>query len=522
MPVNATIRTFAALAMVAVPAAVMAQSRDVTVEMTESLMLQMYAPSRDGARTVATLRATKEAELLPLFEKLAQHENAELARAGMISAAMITGESARLDLAKAIPAGDDKSPSNAIVAMLIESGVLSDAQLQEILSSSKDAVAKVMVASELVRRKATIDAGAIKDLMGDEKDEVRYYAALTLIEHAGEKRPADVKLALETLNALSGKRLVNSVPVQMLMVVRVRKDKIGGALPWVEAVAKDEKLDGVPNGPVLRRTALSTLMAMKHGSAGEVYGSLAKAQTDVIPQLELAMLAIEFPEGLKTDHMATFANSRSKLVRTLGGIAGQAVGGADFSKDLLRLMKDGDPIVLKWALVYAEHAPEALRLPLRAAVVQQATIVDDQRKADFERAAMAAQAILEADTKEGHAALAEFLKSDNHAVVEATLAGLARSEKRSLAELVMPFWERFSARPSSNLTPAANYAALLLAREGKKEPRRWLAGMVQGGNLSSLQDLSFRVLAGWYYAKLGGEGEGLVKRVAAKADVSGK
>ena len=99
-----------------------------------------------------------------------------------------------------------------------------------------------------------------------------------------------------------------------------------------------------------------------------------------------------------------------------------------------------------------------------------------------------------------------LLKSDNRAVVEAVLAGIYRSTAENQSELVTPIWDGLT--KTSSTETAANYAALILARDGHKEPLVWLPGMVAGG---TVQGQGFRALAGWYYTKLRGQTAALIK-----------
>jgi hypothetical protein len=147
---------------------------------------------------------------------------------------------------------------------------------------------------------------------------------------------------------------------------------------------------------------------------------------------------------------------------------------------------------------------------LRMAVIGQATIVDNQRERDYERAVLSTEKVLNDDGAAGRRAIVGFLKSDTRAVVEAVLAGIYRSKAENQAELVKPVWEGLTRTTSAET--ASNYAALILAREGHKEPLTWLPGMVAGG---SAQGTGFRALAGWYYAKLKGQTDVLLKYVLA-------
>ena len=126
---------------------------------------------------------------------------------------------------------------------------------------------------------------------------------------------------------------------------------------------------------------------------------------------------------------------------------------------------------------------------------------------------MAAEKIATQNTPAGRATLKGYLRSDNRAIVEAVLAGIYRSTAPDQAELVADFWTRFSEHQSGPYENAANYAALIMARDGKPAVKSWLGGMVQGG---TVQDIGFRALAVWYYAKLTGQADALAKRFAER------
>src|SRR6202012_615304 len=102
------------------------------------------------------------------------------------------------------------------------------------------------------------------------------------------------------------------------------------------------------------------------------------------------------------------------------------------------------------------------------------------------------------------------LASSNRAVMESMMAGIYRSSVKDQSSLVMPVWETL--RKTKGAEMATNYAALILAREGHAEATDWLSGMVMG---ATIQNPGFRVLAGWYYAKLQGKQQVLIQRVVA-------
>jgi hypothetical protein len=205
-------------------------------------------------------------------------------------------------------------------------------------------------------------------------------------------------------------------------------------------------------------------------------------------------------------------NYKSDLARTIAGIAQKGTERKDTTPDLLALIRVGHPIVLDWSLAFSDRAAGDARISIRNAVIQQANTVDGVRDRDYERAALAAQKMLDGDGDAGRKTLESILKSDNRAAVEATLAGIYRSGAGNQASLILnsKIWEGLTRSTSTEI--AANYAALILAREGHKETLAWLPGMVLGG---SAKGPNFRALAGWYYAKLKDQGQPFLKAVLA-------
>ena len=285
------------------------------------------------------------------------------------------------------------------------------------------------------------------------------------------------------------------------MLLRCQKDKLTAATPWAAQIAADPQADeGV------RYTALAVLLTFKAPEGPRVLGDMITQQKETIQQVKLGLISIEFASQMKPAAIEPLANARSNLAKSIGTLAQKAAGGADSTAGLLALLKEGHPIVLDWALAYSERTDADRQIAIRTALVNQATIVDNIRDKDYERAVISTAKLLDDNGAAGRKIVEGLLKSDNRAVVEAALAGIYRSKAENQAELVMPIWDGLT-RTTSTET-AANYAALILARAGRKEPLTWLPGMVVGG---TVQRAGFRALAGWYYAKLKGQTGELLK-----------
>jgi hypothetical protein len=279
------------------------------------------------------------------------------------------------------------------------------------------------------------------------------------------------------------------------MLVRMQKESVAAGVPWAIQLAADDQ-----NDEGLRYTAAAAALSFKSPEAAAILADMIQKQKDSIQQVKLGLISIEYAAQLNPDMLAPLLTSKSALAKSIAALAQKAVAGADVTADLLTLLKEGHPIILDWALAYSDRTDSERRLALRAALIDHATIVDDMRGRDFERAALAAQKILADDGDAGRTTIAAALKSTNRAAVEAALAGIFRSDAKNQSELVLGVWDGLT--KTTSLENATNYAALILAREGKSQALSWLPGMVMGG---TAQGPGFRGLAGWYYAKLNGQ-----------------
>ncbi len=495
-----------------------AQQHDIPLESAENILDQVYGQTRDASTIISTLRSTRDPGLLPLFARLATVKNHDVALNAMISQAIVSKDPSQLDFEKILnpPADPDISPvdqhrqSASALAALIDANAVSNEQLQSVLKQRTDGVYRTMAASELLHRKALTDTAPLRDLLQDPSDVVKYYAAVTLLE---TKNDADIALGLAKLTDLSKNAPAGAAPVQALMLARIRLDKITAGGPWAEALASDPAVS-----EDLRMVALQTVLAFKLPAGPPILAGLIADEKDTFHQIKLGLIAIEFADQLTPAQVAPLEAAKSALPQTIGRIARRGAAHADITADLIDLLKLGHPIVLTWALDYAQRATPQRALAIRTALVKLAKVVDERRDQDFELAARAAQQILETHTPASRQTLADLLKSDNPAVVEAVMLGLVRSDNRNLTEFVLPFWTAFSQKQSTTYYNAANYAALILAREGHKQPREWLAGMITGGAFPGVESIGFRAMAGWYYAKLAGEDAALLKRVIAAPD----
>ena len=457
--------------------------------------------SRDAGLIISALRSSRDPELLPLFDKLRQSSVQENQLYAMIASIVITKDPKRLDIPLLLSGRDPQLVASAVAA-LVETDIVTNDQLEQILHDTNDPTLKAMAVGELDYRKALKDRAQIRQLLQSDKDVVRYYAATILLE--GDD-PADNAGALKVLHDLSGTHNLRYAAVQAMMLVRIQKENIKNAGPWVLEIAKDEE-----NDEGLRYTAVTTLLAIKQAEGPKVLASFIQTQRDTIQQVKLGLISMEFGAQLKPAMLDPIAQSRSALVSTIGKLSQEGAGGGDITPGLMKLIKQGHPIILDWSLAYSDRAELDRRIQILGAVIGQATIVDDMRGRDYERAVLAAEKLVTLDDNKGRPLASSLVKSNNRAVVEAMMAGIYRSSAKDQSSLILPVWDTLRKTKGSEM--ATNYAALILAREGHAEVKDWLTGMVLG---ATIQNPGFRVLAGWYYAKLDGKQAVLIQRGVA-------
>src|SRR5690606_2105488 len=122
------------------------------------------------------------------------------------------------------------------------------------------------------------------------QEEVRYYAAVTILEAPDAPQAAE---ALAVLKELSDKHDLRRAGVQGIMVMRVQKEKIVGAAPWVAQIAADEQ-----NDEGLRYTAVSTLLALKQPDGPRILADMIQKQKDSISQVKLGLISLEYATDL--------------------------------------------------------------------------------------------------------------------------------------------------------------------------------------------------------------------------------
>jgi hypothetical protein len=486
-----------------------AQTKDTTLENAEGFLTialnettaTAITQARNGSQVFSALRLSRDPAVMPMFDRLRQSKLPENQVYAMIAEIFLAKDASKLDVAVLLSA--EPTITGSAIAALIDANLITDEQLQKILSDAPDPVHRVMAAGELNRRKALKDRTVLKTLLSSSKEMVRHYAAITMLT---QKDDAENAAAIAALNDMARTHDLKIAPVQAILMLKVEKDNLPLAAPWVTLIAAEPE-----NDDGLRMTAVATLLAIKGAEGPRLFADMVQKERDSVDQIKLGLIAIEHADRLKPAQIEPLTKSKSPLAKSIAAVAMRAAEGNDITADVVKLIREGQPLVMDWSVAYSDHCDPARRMAIRSTVISESKIVDDIRGRDFERAALATQKILEDSTPDGRGVIAAFLKSDNRAVVEAVLAGITRSTAEKQAELVLPIWESVSKAAATET--AANYAALILAREGRKEVVPWLTGMVQGGKV---QNVGFRALAGWQYARLTGQAEAMLKRVLAE------
>jgi hypothetical protein len=475
---------------------------------TEKLFRLALSPSMAGSIVMGSLKSTDDPALTPFFLTISHTRWPELQLIGLLDANAVSKNAKIINVAKflAIPIPRLIGPS---LAVMIQSGHISSRQLVEVIHSAIEPSEKLMAASELVNRgKAAPAIKVLNALTGSQTDATRYYAALTLLQC---KQSALTDRGLKLLMQLAARRATRLVELKDALLARVAAQKITSASPWAVVMARD-----VHNPWSLRRRAVQSLLVLNDPAAPKLLAGMLRKARGTIDKIELGLLAIQYPKGLSPSDVRFIRQADSPLLTGIANTAQLAVSGKEPLPGIMALIQQGQPILLNWALAYADAKDTPHRFTILKALIDYATAAGGGQDSDFQRAVAAATVLANSDNREARKILAAELDSPNAGIVEAALAGMIQSHKADFATLIQPLWKQFLKRDHRKIR---EFAAMELARENKKSELPVLRNIVLYG--LSRSD-GFRAAAGWYDVKITGRSAALLAALQATPKPSRK
>ena len=466
---------------------------------TRDLFRMGFNSSVTGSLVLGALHSTNDPQLKDYFLSVSRQPDPELKLIALLDANSISHDPSTIDPKQFLTskATEFVSPS---LAMLIQFGSVTDAQLEQIEHSATDPAQRLMAASELVNRGNYRAADAFVLALSKAPDpEVCYYAALTMMQLPD---PDQNKQGLGLLKELQANREYILEALKESLLSRIVDQKITKAIPWARTMAEDAQ-----NSFDVRLVALNTLFEMNNSAAPDIFIALLSGDNDIVSQVELGMTAIRFGSALSSDDVAPLAQSDSPLLQGIAHAASLVAAHQDPTPAILDLIQQGQPIFLNWVLDYAATPQAHDRVKLLSALVNYAVIADGDRDQDYQRGLQAAQAMADANTSADRAALSGFLDSPNNAVVEVALAGMLQSKNNDFSSLVLAHWNNLMSNTDDRIP---QFAALVLGRQGDKLALPELAAIV---TQAVDRSVGFRAVAGWYYLKIIGENAELLKSV---------
>ncbi len=466
---------------------------------TLKLFKSALVPGMTGSIVMGSLKSTDDPGLEPFFLTISHARSPELQLIGLLDANAVSKNPRLINVEKflAIPIPRLIGPS---LAVMIQSGHITSAQLMEIVHKAIEPSQKLMAASELVNRGKSAQVIKVLDaLTRSQTDATRYYAALTLLQC---KQPGQAERGLKLLMQLAARTAPRLLDLKDALLARVAAQKITAAAPWAAEIARANK-----NPWSLRRRAVQSLLVLNNPMAPKLLAAMLKDAKGTIDKIELGLLAIQYPKGLALSDVQTLRQTDSPLLTGIARTAAACVSGKDPLPGILSLIEQGQPIFLNWALAYADNKATPHRLMILTALINYATAAGDGQDTDFRRAVAAATILANNDGNAERKILSADLDSPNAGIVEAVLAGMIQSHHRNFSTLIQPWWKQLLKRDSRKIR---EFAAMELARENKKVELSVLRNIALYGLGRSD---GFRAAAGWYYVKLTGRAEALIAAV---------
>ncbi len=466
---------------------------------TLKLFKSALVPGLTGSIVMGSLKSTDDPGLEPFFLTIAHARSPELQLIGLLDANAVSKNARIINVSKflAIPTPRLIGPA---LAVMIQSGRITSAQLLEVIHTAIEPSEKLMAASELVNRGKSAQAVKVLDeLTGSQTDATRYYAALTLLQC---KQPGQSGRGLKLLMQLADRTALRLVDLKEALLARTAARKIAAAAPWAAVIARDNKSPWS-----LRRRAVQSLLVLNDRLASRLLAAMLHRAKGTIDKIELGLLAVEYPNGLSLSDVRILRQADSPLLTGIARTAAAAVSGKDPLPGILALIEQGQPIFLNWALAYADNKTTPDHLTILKALINYATAAGNGQDTDFRRAVAAATILANSDGKVERGILAADLDSPNAGIVEAALAGMIQSHNANFSTLIQPLWKQLLRRDHRKIR---EFAAMELARENKTIELSVLRNIVLYGLRRSD---GFRAAAGWYYVKLTSRAEALLDAV---------
>ena len=468
--------------------------------LTNKFFLRGFESNRHGAMVLGSLRSTRDAALTPYFLQISRSKDAMLQLTGLLDANYVSRNPAILNMHHffSIPL---PTLLTASLAMLIQYGNITNAQLASILKIAPQPSQRLLAAAALVtRKKYSAALPELTLLLASADPSVRFYAAMTILETANA--PAITK-ANAVLDGLATTHSPNMQHIKRSLLARTAVKKISAAIPWVTKIAADKKAS-----TGTRRRAVMALLYLHAPGAGQQLENLIAHANGTIGRIELGLLAIQYGSQIKPASLQVLLKTHSPLQRDIARAAILAAEHKDPTPAILHLIHQGQPLFLNWVYGYCRnpHAPHPLKL--LASLVRYSTIVDGQRDVDYLRAVASAKRLANLDSPKARKLLAGFLRSANRGVVEASLSGMMQSKKTDFGILVAPLWPMLKKNHDHRIR---QYAAIVMARSGSKTGMSELRKIVL---YNDRRTSGFRAMAGWYYLKLAGKSDQLLAAIA--------
>ncbi len=468
----------------------------------ESIMERALTGRQGTSTIIADLRGTDDARLEPYFLQIARSENPVLKITGLTAANYVSRNPRVINITNFMQIHAPKILTLAI-AVIVRNGFLSYEQLVDLAQSAPQPSQRLMAASEAVNRhQGDKVAKILLTLTESSRASVRYFAALKLID--ANVSATDTHKAISILNELVHRPELRLNSLKKALIERVGSEKLRVCEPWVEAMSQsaDSRFS-------VKLQAALVLLNLHNYYGVTSWRELVTTHPSTIRKIELGLIAIQYAPQFKPSDIALLGSTQSPLLRGIIDAASLASEHRSFLAPIRKLIEQGQPLFLNWCLDYAGMPNCPYRSTLLRSLIEYSTIADGQTGQDYRRAVAAAIMLVNLKHAGDLTIIKRSLNAFNPGVVAAVLAAMLSPHSKDFANLIAPHWGTYMHRHHRRVRLMA---ALVMGKFNQPIALTELRHVVLYD--PRISD-GLRAQAGWYYARMTGTTQQVLKAILA-------
>ena len=471
-----------------------AQAQSIDTRPAEEFLAELLTRPGDAPNAFLALRATGDADLVPIFATMTRSEDKSTRLFATASLPAISAEEAIEPLLERLNEDSMMAIRAEAMAQLMELDALSARDLMNLIETNDETIRCLAARALVQQQQGRLAQAALEELTESAETLTACSARVALLGMGDTSQLSPLRDAMTNADASDG--------LLWVLLLQIEDEQITQATGLVRALAQSDR------DIEIRLRSYQVLAAIADGATDEIAEALTEAER-IVMRIGLLRLLADQPDGpTKLNDFTEGAGPLALLARLEVARPG---GGAPTQRAAQDAAAAGHPIVVNYLLTRAqqdieEHGARAAyyQEPLLT-VIAAARPAADELGDEHLQAAQAAMLVGDLGTAEGLTALDRILRGPRNATCRAVAAGVNKSKDPAVCGIMAPLLDS----PFSDLFV---HAALTLGSHGDERANGALQRIVDSSD--RYQPMT-SALASWYLIRNAGQARAIAERLAA-------